>query len=207
MLLRRVTGEAVSWRAAAAVLLANGLGLGCLGCQWGSLHQFEQELRCGMSVKEVEALSQRFCGKPLDAVGKIEGLEGYAFQCRDTSVTLCFGDGGLQAAIPAHHVLGIAPKAGQRLDVCTGERRDRVELVLIAPRELAGAEVWIDGQRTVRVSSGPGYESHTLVWSGLHSVRVEKPDFPAVETQMSVPFGRARHEVQLSVPTTKPPPG
>jgi hypothetical protein len=173
----------------------------CVACRWGELGVFEKDLRCGMSVGEVEALSIRYCGVDLEPMQvKIGGLEARGFRCKGTGVLLGFGDRGLENTMPTVHVLGIAPKAGPLFDVCSGELLDRVVLALVAPQELAGADVWVDGEWTVGISHGPGYESNTMVWSGPHNVRVEKSGLPSIEMTVDVPKGRSRYEVRLRVP-------
>jgi hypothetical protein len=146
------------------LILVIGAGLSLQGCESSQVRSYMSQLRCGMSLQQVQALS-RFKVKP---VGQ-HRLGGYRANIGRGAVWMEFGDGRL-TTVTAQTISGLtSARLSPKKDLCTGQLTFFVSLEW--PADLQGTDVYLDGQLAAEnAKSGLVLE----VREGEHVIRLER---------------------------------
>ncbi len=154
--------------------------------RWRSAEEFRTELRCGMTVQQVEALAEKYGTSSFRAVEQRATGVNHAINEGSTVFWFAF-DGGALGKVQEGMYFGITGlKTSIREDLCTGEKTADVTLEVTAPTELARASLSIDGREALGLSSGPEVQANIgSLPSGTHEVRIEKPGYQPIVKRYS----------------------
>lgn len=147
---------------ASLVLVALVLGVLVTGCRWDEAGAFEEELRCGMSPGEVEALAERFAVESFRPVDEPNRYVTHVLNEGSTFFEFYFGDSGLETVRRgASTGLTTGTSYEPRANLCTGEITDSLVLRIKGSQDLAGAEIFVDGEsRLPEVRKSPSPRTH-----------------------------------------------
>lgn len=169
----------------ALLLVASALSLSCLGPPWvGSFRPwsgsvaFKAGLQCGMAEAEIAAIAQRF--RRLQIHRPDSSPDRLIAQRGDTLIIL-----GLKAArLETYQVTwtsGFTKQSSQlKHNVCSGVKY--VEMHLLASSDLAGATIWLDGERIGEISRTGGFTEDIPI--GIRALRVEKAGVGSWSTEL-----------------------
>lgn len=140
-----------------------------------------------MSVAELRTYSERYPQLQIRDPDEPELLVAWK---GNTQILLWLGTGGLTA----YQITWTYPLTNfdsrLKTDLCSGARY--VELNLVGDSALAGAAVWLDGERVGELTS-----SGNFTWDvplGAHQFRVEKPDGGSWSTELRYDESSAGHD-------------
>jgi hypothetical protein len=162
-----------------ALLLIAGVLAACsmVNYPWGKADDYVTGLRCGMAESELQTYSEQYPGLEIRNSDEFEFLVA---RKGNTQVLLWLETDGLIA----YQITWTYPPTNfdsqLKTDLCTGDQY--VELNLVGRSELAGAGVWLDGERVGELS-----RSGSFTWDvtlGAHQLRVEKPGSGSWATEL-----------------------
>lgn len=172
-------------------------------CRWRAADAFQEELHCGMTTAEVEELARRFDVESFRPIEPPHIPNRYVTHVLNEGLTFFefyFGESGLetvrQGASTAWLSTGTSYKP--RMNLCTGEVTGALALAIKGVRELAGADILIDGEWAGNLSRGPSYEANIGLSSGPHQIRIEQEGYEPIV--IPVDYGPYIREDQIVLP-------
>jgi hypothetical protein len=113
-------------------------------------------------------------------------------------VEFTFNENGLETVRRGEHRGLTRADFGSRLNLCTGAETGYLTLTVKAPREFAGARVWIDDtEQHLGLSSGDTPTATYGLETGRHTLLVKKEGLGDVVLPLSYELGTTRAELRL----------
>ena len=180
------------------------LALVCLvGCgEWEAADELQQRLRCGMTPAEVDTVAEGLGAESFRPIEEPNEYTTHVLNQKRTFFEFYFGDDGLETVRQGASVGWTTGTSYEpRVNLCTGEVTDHVVLTLKGPQELAGAEIFVDGQPRLRLSSGPGYQRNIALSTGPHEILIAKEGYEPIV--LHVEYGPETDTAEITLPAPK----
>lgn len=151
------------------------------GCKdmlaWKHAPDFRTGLRCGMSLEEVADFAARLGA---ERTGRSDATT-HQVVARNTRFLLRFDAGRLVTVqeVRLHGLTGADTSVERNL--CSGEVRGTFVLSIVAPPELSGGHVYIDGAQPDVLSNGPTPQLHIgQLSAGVRTITVVKNGYAPI---------------------------
>lgn len=157
-----------------------------------------------MEPTEVEALAKEMGVETFRPITEPDEYTTHVLNQDRTFFELYFGRDGLETV---RQGASVGPTTGTsyepRVNLCTGEVTDYVELTLKGPKELAGALIFVDGKPHLRLSGGPGYQRNIAIPTGPHEIRIEQEGYEPIVIPVDYALRTEAAEIDLPEPKKK----
>lgn len=170
-----------------ALLLA-ALFLGSCHMYWRNASRFQAELKCGQPADQVLALASKYGAKdhwkPTER--SREDTPHLRVRRRSTFFHFWLSDDKLEAFRQSKFYGITGVRQSVRVNLCTGERTGSLRLYLMAPAELEGAAVALDGEYLGQMSKNAHLAIGTgMLHFGQHEIEIEKGGFSPILRQFT----------------------